>query len=236
MLLFYVRHGDPIYSPDSLTEQGFLQAEALVERMKVCKPEKIYASSSERAILTAKPTADYFGYDIEILDWCNEGKVGVEFTYPISETQGRWFFQDAETVSLFNTDEIYNLGEEWWRHPKFEKTRAGAGVERIRRETDAFMKSLGYTRKGKGFMAEDVKLDRVALFAHQGFGKAFLSSLLDIPYPLFCTRFDMGHSGITVVELGKEGFTVPKILQLSNDSHIFASDKIRTVYQNRIEF
>ena len=38
MLLFYVRHGDPIYSPDSLTEQGQLQAEALVERMKLCAP------------------------------------------------------------------------------------------------------------------------------------------------------------------------------------------------------
>ena len=35
MLLFYVRHGDPIYKPDSLTELGHRQAEALVARMKV---------------------------------------------------------------------------------------------------------------------------------------------------------------------------------------------------------
>ena len=34
MLLFYVRHGDPIYNPDSLTELGIKQAEALVIRMK----------------------------------------------------------------------------------------------------------------------------------------------------------------------------------------------------------
>ena len=29
MLLYYVRHGDPIYNPDSLTELGHSQADAL---------------------------------------------------------------------------------------------------------------------------------------------------------------------------------------------------------------
>ena len=34
MLLFFVRHGDPIYQPDSLTELGKQQAEALVQGAK----------------------------------------------------------------------------------------------------------------------------------------------------------------------------------------------------------
>ena len=29
MLFYYVRHGDPIYTPDSLTELGHRQAEAV---------------------------------------------------------------------------------------------------------------------------------------------------------------------------------------------------------------
>ena len=33
MLLFFIRHGDPIYNPDSLTDLGKKQAEALVKRM-----------------------------------------------------------------------------------------------------------------------------------------------------------------------------------------------------------
>ena len=36
MIFYYVRHGEPIYNPDSLTEYGHAQAEALVARMKVC--------------------------------------------------------------------------------------------------------------------------------------------------------------------------------------------------------
>ena len=72
MLLFYVRHGDPIYKPDSLTELGKNQAEALVSRMKEYDPDKIYASSSNRAIMTAEPTAIFLLIEIEVLDWCKE--------------------------------------------------------------------------------------------------------------------------------------------------------------------
>ena len=67
MLLFYVRHGDPIYDPDSLTEQGLKQADALVNRMKRCNPSKIYASSSNRAMLTAKPTCDALGIEMTLV-------------------------------------------------------------------------------------------------------------------------------------------------------------------------
>ena len=90
-LLFYVRHGDPIYNPDSLTEQGLLQAQALVERMKICKPERIFASSSNRAQLTAKPTAEALGLPIETLDWCHEHKTWEDFTTTREDGVIKWY-------------------------------------------------------------------------------------------------------------------------------------------------
>ena len=57
MLFFYIRHGDPIYQPDSLTPLGEYQAEAVKSRLGQFGLDKIYASSSNRAILTATPTA-----------------------------------------------------------------------------------------------------------------------------------------------------------------------------------
>lgn len=236
MLLFYVRHGDPVYEPDGLTEQGYQQAKALVQRMKICNPQKIFASSSNRAILTAKPTADYLNKDIEILDWCNEGYAWQEFTTLKENGKRIWYFQDREYVELFSSDEIFKLGEEWWKHPKIKDTKAKSGILRIKKQTDDFMQQLGYERKGKGFVAKNPTYDRVALFAHQGFGIAFLSCLMDIPYPMFSSRFDLGHSSITVIELADSGVAIPRILQLSNDSHIFASQTLKTNYQNRIEF
>jgi probable phosphoglycerate mutase len=76
----------------------------------------------------------------------------------------------------------------------------------------------------------------VALFAHQGFGLAFLSHILDIPYPVFSMHFDTTHSGVTVIEFKNEdGICVPKILTLSNDSHIY-KDGLPTNYCNYLRF
>lgn len=236
MLLFYVRHGDPIYNPDSLTEQGLLQADALVERMKLCAPEKIFASSSNRAILTAKPTAEYFGQEIEILDWCNEGHAWRDFAVLKDENSRTWGFQHKPTREIFVSDEIRRMDKEWYNHPAFKDTNFKAGIERVQRETDNFMKNLGFIHKDNGYYAEAPSYKRVALFAHQGFGMAFLSCLMDVPYPMMSTRFDMGHSGMTVIEFADEGFSIPRVLQLSNDSHIFKSELLKTCYQNRVEF
>ena len=93
------------------------------------------------------------------------------------------------------------------------------------KELTAFMESLGYvhdryTGKYRAVAPND---DRVALFAHQGFGLAFLSCLLDIPYPAFSTHFDMCHTGVTVIDFSADenGMCIPKILTLSNDSHLY---------------
>ena len=58
MLFFYIRHGDPIYVPDSLTPLGERQADALAKRLSMYGVDKIYSSSSNRAILTSKPTCE----------------------------------------------------------------------------------------------------------------------------------------------------------------------------------
>ena len=53
MKLFYIRHAEPTYNPNSLTPVGFEQAEALSERLKDVNFDKIYASPAERTMLTA---------------------------------------------------------------------------------------------------------------------------------------------------------------------------------------
>ena len=91
MLLFFLRHGDPIYNPDSLTPLGTRQAEALARRLARYGLDRIYASSSTRARLTAQPTCELLKLDAEILDWCNEQYAWEQLAL---ETDGRrkWAF------------------------------------------------------------------------------------------------------------------------------------------------
>lgn len=280
MLLFYVRHGDPIYDPDSLTQQGLKQADALAERMKFrYKPEKIYASSSNRAILTAKPTAKALGKEIEILDWCNEGHAWKELSCEHGNGKRHWAMGKGENIPFFASEEVRRLDMDWYKHPVFEQSKLSAkqiaendltgadlsisvhksektsycfdrngfeaGMERIGSLTDDFMLALGFChdRERFGYTVVEPKdgekrYERVALFAHGGFGAGFLSNLLDIPYPIMSTRFSLSHSGVTVIRF-ESGITntdlvIPEVLQWSCDSHLYAAG-LPTAYNNVVE-
>ena len=237
MLLFYVRHGDPIYSPDSLTPLGERQAEAVSKRLALYGIDKIYSSTSMRARLTAKPTAEICKREPVLLDFSNEGHAWSELTVNTDEGK-RWLFHSVKHKELVNDPDFIALGHSWYNHPEFVGGSFKAGMERILDGTNNFLSSLGYEhigRSGKYRVTRD-NSERVAFFAHQGFGLAFLSTILDVPYPLFSTHFDMTHSAVTVIEFKNEGgFAYPKVLTLSSDSHLYR-EGLPTKYNNQIYF
>jgi probable phosphoglycerate mutase len=147
-------------------------------------------------------------------------------------------FYDKTTVEFFNSKEIRDLGDRWFEHPKFSKYNYEKGINRIYDNADSFFESLGYEHiryTGK-YKVKESNEQRVALFAHQGFGLAFLSCLLDIPYPMFCTHFDMCHTGVTVIDFSEhDGYCVPKMLTLSLDSHLYR-EGLPTKYNNHLYF
>ena len=139
---------------------------------------------------------------------------------------------------LFNSPAVRALDKKWYEYPEFAPYRFAEGVKRVDEAVDNFLLELGFRhdRKNDCYEVVDPKYERVALFAHQGFGMLFFSSLLDIPYPLFCTHFDFGHSSMTVVNFERQGdYIYPKVLQLSNDSHLYR-EGLLTGYQNEIWF
>lgn len=239
MIFYYIRHGDPIYDPDSLTPLGMRQAEALAKRLALYSLDKIYCSTSNRAVMTAKPTCELLKLEPVLLDFANECHAWKDLTIENENGNGRtWLFQNTKVIDLFNSNAIRDLGDNWYAFPEFAKYNYEKGINRIYNELDSFFKSLGYehiryTGKYKVKRAND---ERVALFAHQGFGLAFLSCLLDIPYPMFCTHFDMCHTGLTVIEFPEtDEYSVPKILTLSQDSHLYR-EGLPTQYNNYLYF
>lgn len=235
MIFFYVRHGDPIYNPDSLTPLGKRQAEAVAKRLALYGVDRIYASTSNRAIETAKPTCELVKKDMELLDFANEAHAWQDLTVE-REGERRWLFQDEESKLLFSDESVISLGHKWYEHPAM--TTYKKGIDRIYNETYEFFKGLGYehiknTGKYRVLKPND---ERVALFAHQGFGIAFLSVVLDIPYPVVANHFDMCHTGITVIEFNEyNGYTIPKVLTLSSDSHLYR-EGLPTKYNNYLSF
>ena len=236
MLLYYVRHGDPIYDPDSLTPLGKRQAEAVAKRLAVYGLDEVYVSSSQRAKETAQPTCEILKIEPIEIDWANESYAWRDFAVETDNNGKYWSFQTPSYIKIFNSEEVRCLGDKWYEHPSFRDTNFGNGIRRIQKESDKFFENLGYKhdRKQHIYLSEKPNDKRIALFAHQGFGLLFLSQLLDEFVPQFTTHFDICHSSVTVIEFkDMGGITVPKVLSLGNDSHIYA-EGLPTKYNNTI--
>ena len=222
MLFIYIRHGEPIYNPDGLTELGKRQAEDVARHLEVEGVDKIFSSTSNRAIETSLPTAKRLNKEITYLDFANEKHVWENLT--VNNAAGKmWLFQSQKTIELFHTQELIDLGYKWYEHPQFNNGPFKDEVIRIQQESDRFFADLGYLNLGNGkYKVINENDDRVVMFAHQGFGYAFLSLLLNIPYPIFCTHFELGHVEITLIEFKNEnGYSYPKVLTLSSNNHLF---------------
>ena len=72
MRMIFIRHGDPDYEHDDLTEKGKREAEALSERVKSWQVKDFYCSPMGRAKATAKPTMEKMGRNYTVLDWAQE--------------------------------------------------------------------------------------------------------------------------------------------------------------------
>ena len=237
MIFYYIRHGHPIYQPDSLTELGHKQANALASRLALYGLDEIYCSPSTRAKMTANPTCKRLNKEKILLDWTNEGYTWDYFSTKNEDGKPCWVFNSENYIQKFKSAEVRKLDSLWHQHPYFANDNFSSGIAKTNEEVDRFLLSLGYRhdRQNNRYEVISENHNRVALFAHQGFGLVFLSSLMDIPYPTFCTSFDLGHSGVTAIHFeNKNGFSYPKILQLSNDSHLY-KEEILTGYQNRID-
>ncbi len=244
MLIYYVRHGHPNYIPNSLTPLGVRQAEAVARRLARYGVDAVYASDSERAIQTAMPTAELIHKStsdthapITLLPFCNENVAGKYFR---GEENGKrqWLWELPGFTRLLASDEMASLGYEWYKHPVFAERHAEEGFAYVSEELDALLASLGFEhdRKNHVYHVRKRENKRIALFAHEGIGKVIMSSMLDIPLPMFAVHTDMCHSGLSVIRFAEnEDTCVPRIITYSNDAHLFY-DNIPNYYGSREPF
>ena len=247
MLLFYIRHGDPIYKPDQLTPLGHRQAESVAKRLAMYGIDEIYSSTSTRAMQTAQPTCEYMKMELKTLDWMHETLASREMSLPIDEKSKTWCWAHPKYSKILASRQVRDMGDRWHEHPELAQFKLGDSCRRVGTELDRWLAGFGLDHDrelGLYKVNADIKDKRIALFAHEGVGKIFMSELLDIPFPYYAAHFDMKHSGMTVISFdeGRDGdlggYARARVLTLSNDSHLYrdglptnhASTRLRAKY------
>lgn len=234
MLLYIIRHGDPDYSTDTLTLRGMFQAEAVGKRMLDAGIDRIFTSPMGRARLTASPACRLLGLAPQVEEWTHE--IGDEKSVILPSGKRRSItllpntylredgaqdigYHDSMTAPYFNTiaDKL---------QPTFDYIDA-SGRD--------FLERLGYREENGVYRILRPNKERVALFCHAAFMRAWLSTLLHIPKHMFWADFAITHTGVTVLEFRnyKSGITAPKVLCFSDMSHLYAAG-LDMVHDNHI--
>ena len=217
MRIVFVRHGEPDYTHDCLTEQGKLQALAAAERLREEGIEEIFSSPLGRAAETAAATAELLKLPVKTLDYMRELHWGSTDGTPLPSDGHPWDLADLLA------GEGWDLTNPGWReHPYFRNNRVTENADMVARKTDEWLLSLGYERSGACYrcIRPDDRQKTVALFSHGGSSAAAMGHILNLPFPYACGLFHLEFTGITIIRLDRNpGQQRLPCLELANDGH-----------------
>lgn len=222
MKLLIVRHGDPDYSIDSLTETGWKEAELLVPRMEKLDIKAIYCSPLGRAKDTASFTLKALGREAEILPWLREFPCRVE----IPHREGPNCMWDWLPADWMLEPRFYDKNR-WLEPEPFNRDDIRAEVQRVHDGLDALLAKHGYQRCGQYYKAVQPNEDTVVLFCHFGLECVLLGHLLGIsPMTLWHGTCAAPTSVTTVVtEERREGIASWRMSSFGDISHLYAAGR-----------
>ena len=223
MRILIIRHGDPDYSIDSLTEKGHREAACLAERLKNEKIDYFYSSPLGRAYETCMYTAKAMGRekDVKIMPWLRE------FNHPVEENmreRGCDILWDMLPQYWMDKEEMYDK-EAWASHDVFEKAHLKAYYDEVKQSFDALLAKHGYVREaGAKFRAENSNRDTIAFFCHFGLEMILFSMLMNVsPVPLL-HHFVAAPSSVTTIytEERRKGIASFRCASFGDTGHLYA--------------
>jgi broad specificity phosphatase PhoE len=220
MKLLIIRHADPDYIKDSLTEKGWREAELLANRIAAMDIKEFYVSPLGRARDTANVTLKKMNRTAEVLPWLRE------FHAPIyDEELGRerlcWDFlpQDWTKVSEYYHKDL------WHTVPVMQKGNVISEAKKVSDGIDAILEKNGYVREGHLYRAVNPNRNTIVLFCHFGVECVILSHLLGISPVILWHGFCALPSSVTtlVTEERRKGIACFRMLAFGDISHLYTA-------------
>ena len=215
MRIILIRHGDPNYEKDCLTELGHKQAAVAAQRLLKEGIDEIYSSPLGRARQTAAHFSEASGIkDIQILDFIKEIRFGTEEDL----YNNKWNPWLGVNDLVRNGYDLQSPG--WREYPVFKDNLATVDADKIGEETDKWLATLGYIREGLYYRNTDAKEKTLAIFCHGGASAAFFARVLNQTFPYMCgTLLSFPHTTISVLRFDDTpgSLTLP-VIELLNDA------------------
>ena len=224
MKLLIVRHGDPDYAKDSLTEKGWREARYLSERLIKMGIDDFYVSPLGRARATASFTLDRLGQTAEVKDWLQEFPARIQEPSRPGEQKIAWDWLPED----WTKEERFYQADHWFEVENMRKGHVKALYDQVVHGLDEILARHGYVREGNYYRTDRGNTDTVALFCHFGVECVMLSHLLHIsPMPLWHGSCALPSSVTTLVtEERRKGIASFRMLSFGDLSHLYVHGEV----------
>lgn len=219
MKLIIIRHGDPDYEIDSLTEKGWREAELLSRKMMQMPMDAIYMSPLGRAKDTAGLTLQKTGKTAEVLDWLQE------FYVPVKDEEDSrvhipWDFMPSRWTRV----PVYYDKDHWTETKVMKSGPVDERLAAVITGLDTLLKQHGYERDGAVYRVLRPNTDTVVLFCHFGVECVMLSHLLGISPVVLWHGFCAAPTSVTtlVTEEREKGIAYFRMSSFGDISHLYA--------------
>ena len=220
MRILMIRHGDPDYAIDSLTEKGWREAELLADRMEKETIDAFYVSPLGRAKDTASCTLKRLGRGAEECPWLREFEASIWRPDVKDRKKIPWDWMPAD----WTADDRAYRADQWFELEPMKEGRVREQYDWVTGELDRLLERHGYLREGRYYRALRPNTDTLALFCHFGVECVLLSRLLSVSPMVLWHGFCALPTGVTTVvtEERQKGIASFRIIGFGDLSHLYA--------------
>ena len=220
MKILIVRHADPDYSIDGLTEKGEKEACLLADRL--CKEDyaQVYCSTMGRARLTIQPTLDRKNITAQYCPWLQEFlKPRIKLPYK-DKADYCW---DILPEFLEEHPDIYS-NKDWTNVDFIKDSNVPEEYNKVCQEFDKVLAGHGYVRQGLNYKVTKANHDTIMFVCHFGLGTVLLSHLINCsPYSIWQNTCLLPTSVTTLyTEERREGLAAFRATAIGDVSHLYA--------------
>lgn len=222
MKILIIRHGDPDYDTDSLTEKGRREAEMLSDRIAPMDIAAYFVSPLGRARATAEYTLKKCGRTAEVLDWLHE----FDHDLIIGPDGKRRIAWDMLPEKWTSVPEYYDK-DKWTEVPVMAEAGIKNGIEIVHAGLDELLEKHGYARENNYYRALSPNEDTIALFCHFGVECVILGHLLGISPMVLWHGFIAAPTSVTTLctEERRDGIAYFRMSSFGDISHLYINNE-----------
>ena len=176
MKILIIRHAEPDYEHDTLTEKGWREAEYLSEYMKNIPVDAYYVSPLGRAQDTASLTLKKVNSNATTLEWLKEFHSPIKRPDKNGQYANTWDWLPED----WTKEDLYFDKDKWYTTDIMSNDNVKKTYDWVCDGLDEILLKHGYKRHKNYYEAIEANNDTIVFFCHFGLEGVLLSHLLNI--------------------------------------------------------